>query len=317
MTAAVRARKMVITITMYLQVWKRKGGALEQRLGRNPLATASYLGFIGDLHGDVGHLLEAVRALHSSGVKVAIVTGDFGFVWPGVNYKRTLDKLGRRLTALGVTLYFVDGNHEWFPELDSYSSDGDGLRRLRTNIIHLPRGYRVVLASGKVLAALGGANSIDREEREKGSDWWPSESITEEDLSALGYEHADLLVGHDAPVRVPSLDWALAANTLNLTDEMLAYSLAGRRLLTRGVMAVRPSVFIGGHYHRFADELVEFDCFDSPFSVRVVILDQVGPRHVCLAVLDVESLELDFGSFTSLGANVSRGGRSCDDVSLA
>jgi len=255
------------------------------------LSQEARIGFIGDLHGDLGALLAAARTMRARGVRVAIVTGDFGFIWPRVNYKKTLDKISRRLSALDFTLYFVDGNHEWFPELFTYPTGDDGLRRVRDNIFHIPRGYRVRLVTGRVLAALGGAHSIDRDERIPGFDWWAEESVGASDLERLGAAPADVLVGHDAPLRVPSLDWALAANELDLSEEMLAYSLAGRRLFHRGFAALQPELYVGGHYHRHVDEKVTFHNWTSRFECRVLVLDQVSRGLLCLAVIDADTLQ--------------------------
>ena len=268
------------------------------------LSQEARIGFIGDLHGDLGALLAAARTMRARGVRVAIVTGDFGFVWPGVNYKRTLDKISRRLAGLDLMLFFVDGNHEWFPELHSYPVHDDGLRRIRENIIHLPRGFRSTLATGRVLAALGGANSIDRDERIPGRDWWADESIGEDDLVSLGAASVDVLVGHEAPLPIPSLDWALAANELGLSKETLDYSLDGRRTFHRGFAAVQPELYVGGHYHRYVDETVTFDGWTSRFECHIVILDQVSSASQCMAVVDVGTLQTSvFG--TSEGNNVS------------
>jgi len=264
--------------------------------------SAPRIGFVGDVHGDLGALLAAAQTMRSRGVDTLIVTGDFGFVWPGVNYKRTLDKISRRMSGLGVVLYFVDGNHEWFPELYSYGVDADGQRRLRDNIVHLPRGYRVKLSSGKELAALGGANSIDRDVRVEGVDWWAEESITVGDLARLGTDPAEILVGHDAPLRVPSLDWILAGNELALSDEMLAYSLAGRRTFHRGFFELKPELYVGGHYHRYVNEVVTFDDSTSRFECRVVILEQVSPQSLSLAVLDTATLQASVFGFGDPGA---------------
>jgi len=256
------------------------------------LNTAVRIGLIGDLHGDLGHLLTAVRTMRSRGVRVMIVAGDFGFVWPGVNYQRTLDKISRRLDKFGSRLYFVDGNHEWFPELYSYPVGLDGQRRLRENIIHLPRGYRALLASGRVLAALGGANSIDQDERRTGVDWWPDEVISEGDLASLGAEKVDLLVGHDAPSGTPTLDSKLLANELNLSAEVRAHSLAGRATLKRAFVSTKPSLYVGGHYHHLVDDRVAFKGGDRVFQSRVVLLDEGGREKFYLAIVDVETLSV-------------------------
>lgn len=270
-----------------------EGGESVLRAKTNPLSSAEQVGFIGDLHGDLGSLLGAARTLRVRNVDVVIVVGDFGFVWPGVNYRRTLDKISRRLSMLDTTLYFVDGNHEWFPELHSYAIEDDGLRRLRDNVIHLPRGYRTEIASGKTLAALGGANSIDRDDRVNRTNWWREESVTEADLAELGSEPVDVLVGHDAPLGLIALDQMLAENKLDLSTEMIEYSRAGRTVLSQALGAVRPSLYVGGHYHYPIDEVLGLPGTSGERPTRVILLDQVGRHAACLAVLNGTALTIE------------------------
>lgn len=132
------------------------------------LSTDWRVGFLGDLHGDLDHLLRVAQTMWAHGISTLVVLGDFGFIWPRGNWVNTIDKISRRLRKLGQVLYFVDGNHEDFARLHSFPVDADGLRRIRSNIIHLPRGYRTALVSGKKMAVLGGANSIDRDHRAGG-----------------------------------------------------------------------------------------------------------------------------------------------------
>jgi predicted phosphodiesterase len=263
------------------------------------------MGVLGDTHGDMGHVLTVSRTMWKRGVSVLVVLGDFGFVWHGQNCDNNLDKLSRRLAGRGQVLYWLDGNHEDFAILyGKFPVSADGLRRLRPNVIHMPRGYRTVLASGKTLAVLGGANSIDRLHRQEGATWWPEESITEEDLRALGDEQVDVLVGHDAPLHVSSLDAALLKTEHDWPADMLAYSAAGRRMFHKGFLQVRPrSLYIGGHYHRHIDETASFGAGDDAFETRVVIMDMNGPGTISQGVLDVGTLDLVF--FTRDDATVT------------
>lgn len=221
-----------------------------------------------------------------------LVLGDFGFLWRGRNWDNDLDKLSRRLASRGQVLYWLDGNHEDYGLLlGNFPVSADGLRRLRPNIVHLPGDYRTALASGKTLAVLGGANSIDRFLRQEGVTW-PRESITDEDLRALGDEHVDVLVGHDAPLNVPSLDASLVERASDWPPDMVAYVASGRQKFHQGFLQVRPRLYMGGHYHRHIDELVAFGDGGDQFRTRVVILDGNGPETLSQGVLDVGTLDL-------------------------
>ena len=267
--------------------------------GPGALAAASRIGFLGDTHGDMQHVLTVARTMSARGVELMVVLGDFGFLWPGHNWGIDIEKLSRRLKMTAQTLAFVDGNHEDFDLLYNFPVADDGLRWIRPNIVHIPRGYRTVLASGATLAALGGANSVDIGHRVLGRSVWEEESITEADLTTLGHEEADVLIGHDAPLDLRSLDAWLAATDHGWPPAGLKYSTEGRAMFHRGFLQVRPRLYLGGHYHRHIDELVTYSPADGEFQTRVVILDQGGSASATSqAILDVRTLGLEYTTVT-------------------
>ncbi|MBB5640430.1 metallophosphoesterase family protein [Cryobacterium roopkundense] len=262
---------------------------------RDTLSAASRIGFLGDTHGDMHHILTVARTMAARGIEYLVVLGDFGFVWPGHNWSIDIDKLSRRLKTTGQTLAFVDGNHEAFDLLYKFPVTDDGLRWLRPNIVHIPRGSRTALASGATLAALGGANSVDIGHRVPGRSVWAEESITEADLTVLGHEEADVLIGHDAPLHLPTLDAWLAATDHGWPPDGLKYSAEGRAMFHRGFLQVRPRLYLGGHYHRHIDESVTYTTGETEFQTRVVILDEGGSASgTSQGILDVQTLELEF-----------------------
>jgi predicted phosphodiesterase len=267
------------------------------------IATEPRVGLLGDIHGDVEHLFIAARTFAARGVRCVVQLGDFGVVWAGEDYPKSLDRISRRLAKLGMTLYVVDGNHEDFPLLYKFPVDPDNLRRLRHNIVHLPRGFRAELASGRVLAVLGGANSIDRDIREPGVSWWEEESITSDDLVALGHEPADILLGHQAPLHVPDLDREIEPPRTWWPSSIIRYADEGREMFHRGFLAVRPSLSVGGHYHCRVDQTVDYGEGHEAFRCRVVVLDQAGPKTIAQAVLDVATLDLTLFNRGDTGAD--------------
>ncbi|SFH76293.1 metallophosphoesterase [Cryobacterium levicorallinum] len=290
--------------------------AWDSRAPQNsPLSSARRIGLLGDTHGDLEHVLIVSRTLHARGIRTLVVLGDFGFIWPGYNWDNGLDKLSRRLAVKTQTLYFVDGNHEDFTRLYQFPLAKDGLRWLRPNIAHIPRGWRTTLASGKTLAALGGANSVDVAHRSEGSSWWPDESVTEADLASVGHQHADVLIGHDAPLNVPSLDTWLAETNRWWPEAGIQYSASGRAMFHRGFLQVRPELYVGGHYHRHFDDTIDYDG-DIPFTSRVVLLDKNGSEHaISQAILDTETLHLEYfdrNDQTVSGENKIRNGPQLD-----
>jgi hypothetical protein len=166
----------------------------------------------------------------------------------------------------------------------------------------MPHGYRTNLATGHTLAVLGGANSVDKYLRTRRT-WWPEESITASDLEQLGTSHADILVGHDAPLNVPSLDRYLDSTSSSIPFDMLEYGDHGRAMFYKGFTQVRPQLSISGHYHHPIDQIVGFGNGDNGFASRVVVLDQIRARDTAsVALLAVRDLKLRF--FSSAGDEV-------------
>lgn len=269
-----------------------KGDKIDTSMDRR-FSAEKRIGFLGDAHGDLGFVLDVSRRMRELGVFLLVVLGDFGFIWPKANWERDLDKLGRRFAERRQVLMFVDGNHENFDNLAEFAIREDGLRWVRPNIAHIPRGYRAKLRSGRTLAALGGANSIDFEHRREGSNFWKAESITDADLQRLGCSPADVLIGHDAPVPLPSLDAHLVSTEEFWSRDGLTYSRAGREQLTRAFVQVRPALYLGGHMHRYVDETVSYGGAVNGFQTRVILLDRNrSPIEQCAAILNVDSLDV-------------------------
>ena len=254
------------------------------------LSMVSRIGVMGDLHGDLEHALEASRTFASRDIHVLLQLGDFSMLWPGRQSR--LDKLSAALTGQKQTLYFVDGDQEWHSKLLELPVSADGVRWITDNIGHLPRGFRTVIGGRFTLAALGGANSPDRGRRTEGKNWWRSEQITESDLASLGYDHADVLVGHEAPL--PDEGEILRREfERGLSPYDAAYASGSRFKFRRAVLQTHPQLTLGAHYNRFLDELITVP-WEPPFLVRVVVLDRSGRKRINLAILDTATHDIEF-----------------------
>lgn len=249
------------------------------------------IGVMGDVHGDLGHLLQVATMFARRGVTTLLQLGDWGFVWPGENWSITLDKLDRRLGRLGSTLFFLLGNHDAYPLVESFPESADGLRWLRPHLACVPRGWRTVIGGKHQFAALGGANSIDRQYRTPGRDWWAEEQITDLDLIRLGTREADVLVGHETALGIPTLDSFLASRPRWPVDA--EYANTSRAQFHRALLQTRPRLTLSGHHHRHIDETVLYTDGRGAFTCRVVVLDQNGPG-ISQAILDTQTLDLTF-----------------------
>lgn len=260
---------------------------------RRDLKRAEQIGLLGDVHADLNHVIVAISMLHSKGAHLIVQLGDFGLVWRRPNVKKELDLLQQQLRGHQQILLFVDGNHEDYDLLEGYPISDDGVRWVRARIGHLPRGLRAKLSHERTLAVLGGANSIDVRRRTPGVSWWEQEQITKDDLNRLGTEHADVLVSHDAPLNIPTLDGHLRRSDRFWDDRELAYAHRGREIFHRGFLQVRPRLSIGGHYHRLIDESIEYESPSGPFTSRVIVLDQQGMGRGNCAIFTPQTLGID------------------------
>lgn len=178
----------------------------------------------GDTHGDYERLKRFPPITREDYV---IVLGDFGVVWSGTpDEDAALDELD----ALGLTILFLDGNHENFDLLAKYPVSewhGGKAQLLREHVIHLMRG-QVYEIDGRRFFTMGGAQShdadviIDRDDpnrkqkiknaerrcqsyRVKGESWWPEELPSEEELDeglrnlAAAGNRVDVILTHCAP----------------------------------------------------------------------------------------------------------------------
>lgn len=202
------------------------------------------IAFSGDWHGNVSWALNAIRYAHREGADTILHVGDFG-VWP--NMQVFFKAVNTELTQLDMTLYFVDGNHEHFPFLQTFPLLENGFRQLRKRIFHIPRGHTWEW-DGVRFMGLGGAYSIDRQWRVLNQSWFEEELMNprEADEAILnGANGVDILLTHDVPVGV---DIPLN-NNLQIPEIALYESYEHRKLLGRVVDAVRPTLLVHGHYH--------------------------------------------------------------------
>lgn len=233
-----------------------------------------YVAFAGDWHANTPWAKRMIEALPSE-VQVIVHTGDFGYLFD----EDTLDDYQRYAFRADLIIMFVDGNHEdldWL--LDQPIDPESGVRVLRDNVWHLPRGYRWEWL-GMSFLALGGASSIDKAYRKEGVSWWPQEVITREQADAVMADGpADIMICHDTPAGyevpglLPSSMWS---------KHRLQVCADHRLLLREIVKVVRPAYIWHGHYHsryqhhlRLTDTIITgLNCDGSTFSDNMQVVD--------------------------------------------
>jgi predicted phosphodiesterase len=225
-----------------------------------PLALPVHIAFAGDWHGNTLYARAAVRYAAEQGADVILHLGDFGYTFE----EDYLNSVSDVLTDHRINLLFVDGNHEdhwWLNRQPLYH----GLRPLRHNIWHLPRGFRWEWNDVRFLA-LGGAHSVDRQSRRDGVSWWESETINSARAELTSREGpTDVMLSHDCPagVDVPGL------NDSQWPPEEIRAAEDHRQLLRSVVDVVQPAWLWHGHYHtRYTAEL--------PLNSRVCRVEGMG-----------------------------------------
>lgn len=222
---------------------------------------------------------------------VIMQAGDFG-IWThtthGVQY---LEELQRYLDKHQQVLYFVDGNHENFDHLYDIPLEWNGLRKVKDNIIHIPRGHVLEWEDLRIMG-FGGANSIDgpngaswwSQGRGMYNDrygnqidlggWWPQEDITQEQVDAVDKQQVDILLTHECPqgVQIPGI------------HKTYTKGMQQRALMSQVVEKVEPSLLVHGHYHvRYTSTELE--------GTRVIGLgDNGGSLNNMVYLLDTEDM---------------------------
>ena len=177
---------------------------------------------VGDLHAKHSEY----HGLLASGPQPVIQLGDLDIS----GYSRWSIPEGRQA-------WFIDGNHDAFPSLPTGS---DRPEEATSGLIHIPRGF----VSGNVLF-VGGADSVDRDYRIAGRDWFAEESITERDLQkvrSIRGGSIEVVISHCAPASVAAF----------FLQALVGYGYSGtrsERALDEVLFLHQPRLWVFGHYH--------------------------------------------------------------------
>jgi hypothetical protein len=249
-----------------------------------PTADPAAVMFAGDWHGHSEAARQTCRAAADENAPVVLQLGDFG-VWPGREgalYRRAVSAAA---VEADVDVLFIDGNHEAFPDLYDWPVDpATGLRPIAPRLWHVPRGTRWQWA-GLRFAALGGATSLDRDDRIEGIDWWPEEAVTYADVqNVLDGGTADVLVSHDCPTgvlipgihhRQPSKYWRLDA---------LEKAWDHRDVLASVTSGLQVTHVFHGHFHVGYTTLARIDGMNHPVRSTGLCDEGGDPRWRAVTV---------------------------------
>jgi predicted phosphodiesterase len=198
------------------------------------------IAFVGDIHANTRYMETVLTLAAQEAADVVVQVGDFGYNFLD-DFLNKIDEVSKHV---GIPVLFVDGNHENFDRLYSFPVSSDGVRRLRKNVLHLPRGFRWEWQGIRFLA-LGGAHSVDRSWRTPFIEWWPQEQISLGEALYASGQQSDVMITHDCPdnVDIPlsSGSWIPEVDVHSANNH--------RKLLGWVVDEVQPKHLIHGHYH--------------------------------------------------------------------
>ena len=157
----------------------------------------------GDTHGniDFNKIKEYFDKLYVTKNDYLIILGDAGIVWSET------EVFIHDYSFLGLTVLFIDGNHENFDLLNKFpiiEYNGAKCHRLTSNVFHILRG-EIINLNGLSFLCIGGATSIDKYHRIEGISWWEEENISDKDIeNAMNnikkYNYkVDYVISHCAP----------------------------------------------------------------------------------------------------------------------
>jgi hypothetical protein len=203
----------------------------------------------GDWHGNTPWARQVIDYAAENGCDTIVHLGDFGWWRDSTPTKHYLEAVQGYLRRAGITLYWVDGNHEDHSRIwDLNQPDIGGPFRISEhlpNILFLPRGLQWEWF-GKTWMSVGGAVSVDKHHRTRDVDWWAEEELSDEQIEYCCRGPVDVIVSHDCPagVFIPGLNddhfpqWTLLDADIHRQKLRTIWDATGATELYHG------------HYHR-------------------------------------------------------------------
>lgn len=264
-----------------------------------------YVGIAGDWHGNWRWAVACIDSFGKAGIKSVFQLGDFG-IWPGQRGEEYLGKLRRVLEDYDMTLYVTLGNHEDYDQVAAHEKDEQGIAWFRHNIAVLPRVYAFTHRSRNFLS-LGGAPSIDKEYRTKGHDWWSQEMISDADAD-LAIETTEefkdsggvgVMFAHDAPDGgTLAVQRIIDGNPQGWSRSAINYATEGRTRMNNVVYAVKPEVFLHGHYHVFDQGWISYGENQPPGIITSFNPDGMIGNIAIMDVDDIYQLDISTSKHT-------------------
>jgi len=204
---------------------------------------------IGDLHGNWIPLNILIAKKRPD---IILQCGDYGY-WPkwhntrGIGYPKRQKKWNLYGLKPGKTkIYWCDGNHEDHWAIKEIIETGNC--EIQPNIFYQPRGSTIELPDGRKVLFMGGGESIDKEIRTIGIDWFPEETITQSDIKDLPDEKIDIIISHTCTID-------MYRSIMNIKPDNDYRILKGEDPSLHGLQFIfeqyKPDLWYFGHFHLF------------------------------------------------------------------
>ena len=252
----------------------------------------------GDIHGQFNPLLYILENGNYSGSSI-FIAGDIGLGFSTLEVDlETLKSVEKRLKKIDVNLYLIRGNHD---DPRYWAWDFDIRNFGKYPHVHFMKDYQFVELEGHKILAVGGATSIDRDQREEHEDWWVGECVLDYDsLDSYKMKDIDTVITHAAPIFCPPGDHDIRS----VSYDILCQSREDREILKRLyfdlIQITKVENWFYGHYHKtyetwMSNDLADYSSLDIKLATAWPEPVENGCRFRGLAdlkgtTMDIESL---------------------------
>ena len=204
---------------------------------------------VGDIHGSWGQLNTLINKKNP---EIILQCGDFGW-FPHLHDTKQKKKKWNQygIKPQNTKIYWCPGNHENWDSLDEMSKKDDMIHEIMENVFYCEFGATLTLPDGQIVLFAGGADSIDKQWRTEGVDWWRQEIITEYDFYMLPDIDVDIIVSHTIPRKFIK-EFPDEFPGTWLTDKLdLKFKDPSCKALDQVFDKYKPSQWFSGHFHRY------------------------------------------------------------------
>lgn len=213
----------------------------------------------GDIHCHWDHLNNLIK---QESPHIILQCGDFGF-WPHFHNSKKIipnqifDQYG--IINPDTEIYWADGNHENHEVLQNLMFEHGRVpieMEKFQNVYYMPRAS-VLTINHKNILFMGGAKSIDKNNRIPYVSWWPDEEISQKDIRYLPEIKIDIVISHTIPEKY-----------LHIIDKNYCFGYVkdfSRKALDYVLEKYHPKQWFLGHWHlfeKFQKSGCEFTCLN-------------------------------------------------------